>query len=139
MKKEPVLSTMKDKEQENNVIDLASRTAFGGGFDDEDWLGALPLGSVFLSRPKIKPQDASKVDALQRMFLNVYYVQEIQEDTVNLLWRTPEGRQMDIWVRSLEFSRLMEKIRVIARIVPDEEKVEATEVPLVPDIENNTP
>lgn len=137
MKKEPVLSTMKDKEEENNVIQFTSRTAFGGGFDGEDWLGALPLGSVFLSRPKIKSQDVSKVDALQRMFLNVYYIQEIQEDTINLLWRTPEGRQMDIWVRSLEFSRLMEKIRVIARIVPDEEKIEEHKVTLVPDIENN--
>ena len=130
MQKEQELSEILDKNAE--IIDFKTRKATdtGSGFTPENWLQELEVGSIFLSRQKIKP--GQQVDLVNRLMLNSYLLQDRREDgkgnsVCNLIWRLPDAKQMDIWVPTLEFSRVMELIQVLL-VVEFEYKKEAEEL-----------
>ena len=127
MQKEQELNTILDKDA--NIIDFKTRKATdtGSGSTVDSWLADLDVGSIFLSRPKLK--SGVSVDPVNRLMLNSYLLQDRREDAqgysvCNLIWRLPDTKQMDIWVPTLEFSRVMELIQVLLVVEFDVSKEE---------------
>lgn len=109
MEKEQLLIKIDDKT--DNIINFKdARTALltGGTTIDDNWLKALPVGTVFLAKRKDQPKDV--------LVLDMYCVLEHKTVTSNLMQKIPDGRQADFWFRSLEFSRKNEWVETIAEV-----------------------
>ena len=104
--------------KEDNIIDLnAERSArqallTGGPVGPENWLSTVERGVVFLARPKNSKD----------LILNKYMLWEHKSQSTNLLWGTPDGKQIDIWVPTLEFSRQFSLHEIIGQVVLEEEQ-----------------
>ena len=110
MQKEQILTDLNTKE-DKNVIDFATaRLALstGGTVSDENWLSNLPINTVFVSKRYDQPKDMLVCD--------LYCILEHKKVTSNLLLKTPDNRQLDVWFETLEFSRKNKCIEVIATV-----------------------
>lgn len=117
------------KEAEIIDFDTAKKalTAAGGSVIDENWLANLPVGSVFLSQRKNTPKDNAYP-------CDLYAVLEHKTMSSNLAQKLPTGQQVDLWFRTLEFSRMNNKVEVIATVeFGYETKEEAPEKKETPD------
>ena len=73
------------------------------GDRDPNWLAQLPLGTIFLAKPKMRPD----VD------LNEYAVMQKLNLTTQLQLTLPNSQVMLIWVETLPFSLEYRKVETI--------------------------
>lgn len=82
----------------------------GGPIGPENWLKERAKGNIFLARQKNSKE----------LILNLYMIVEHKTQSSHIVWNMPDGRVLDIWVPTLEFSRQFDLHEIIA------EKVEFT-------------
>lgn len=97
MQKEQVLSDINDT---SNVLPFERPKLLTGGNPpaDENWLINLPKGSIFLARRK----------GDKALNLDKYMLLEHDGKFTNLLFALQEGKQVNLWVNNLEFSRAVD-------------------------------
>ena len=112
MNKERILKDINEKD--NNVVnfdEIRRNIQTGGSGIDENWLKALPKGTVFLCKKRNTPKD--------NLVCELFAVIEHKVLHTNLMQKIPNGQQADFWFNSLEFSRAFILGEVIAEITFD--------------------
>lgn len=111
--------------KEDNVIDFKTEVANrkllnpNGPTGPENWLKELKPMTIFVARRK----------GDRDLVLNKYLVIEHKTVSSNLIWATPDERQLNIWTPSLEFSRAFDYIETLGemQVTYKEEQSEKTD------------
>lgn len=116
---------MKKEIEDDKIIDFKEaklKLLTGGPTGSDDWLTKLEKGSIFLARQK-----SNKSLPLEKYFLVEHRVGLDGTKVTNLLIALPEGKQIDIWVPSVEFSRAVDLYTVLQVVEFEMEKEEEKE------------
>ena len=110
MKREVKLSKI-DTETDNVVDFFTEKTrlakASGGGGDD-NWLSSLQKGTIFTARQKVQPNQ------VRPWLCQLFLLKEIKEKSALLVCKTPEEKDVHLWVHILDYSRQNEFVEVLA-------------------------
>lgn len=120
-KREEILSKI-DTENDNVVDFSTAKTrlakASGGGGDDS-WLSSLQKGTIFTARQRVQPNQ------IRPWLCQLYLLKEMKDKSALVVCKTPEEKDIHLWVHILDFSRQHEFVEVLA--ILDYEKEEAIE------------
>lgn len=130
MKREVKLS--KFNIEDDKVIDFSAAKsklakAGGSGGDDDSWLKNLLRGTIFTARQKVQPNQ------VRPWICQLYLLKEKKEKSALLVCKTPEDKDIQLWVHILDFSRQNEFVETLAILEYEEDKEIGTDTEVIHD------